>query len=158
MSKGMVEGCIEWVKTDVYNFIPFPSLLAKASALAYAYINFHPFTDGNKRTALMTTAFFFFINGYTLKITDDAPEFTKEVAKRTADTAEHSVATEINRISDWLRSKVSATRYQRLIYFLVKSVWPNDAPEELIFANPVWQSYFKLWQADTTKRLLHLRT
>ncbi len=49
MSKGMVDGCIEWVKTDVFNFVPFPGLLTKAGALMYAYINFHPFTDGNKR-------------------------------------------------------------------------------------------------------------
>jgi death-on-curing family protein len=129
MSKGMVEGCIEWVKTDVYNFIPFPSLLAKAGALAYAYINFHPFTDGNKRTALMTTAFFFFINGYTLTITDDAPEVTKEIAKRTADTPNHSAAKEIIRISDWLRSKVNATRYQRLTYFIIKSTLPKMLPK-----------------------------
>jgi len=60
MSPGMVEGCIEWARTDVYNFVPFPTLLKRAAATMYAYITFHPFADGNKRTSLMTTSFFSF--------------------------------------------------------------------------------------------------
>ena len=30
MSQGMVEGCLEWAQTDVFNFIPFPSVLKRA--------------------------------------------------------------------------------------------------------------------------------
>ncbi len=61
VSTGMVEGCLEWAKTEVFNFTPFPGLLKRAAAIMYAYITFHPFADGNKRTGLMTTSFFFFI-------------------------------------------------------------------------------------------------
>ena len=50
--------------------------------MMYAYISFHPFADGNKRTGLMTTSFFFLINGYTFTITSDAPEFAVETARR----------------------------------------------------------------------------
>src|SRR5579859_6314736 len=66
MSKGMVKGCLEWASTYVFNMKPFPTLLLQASALMYGFISFHPFADGNKRTALMTTAFFLFLNGHSL--------------------------------------------------------------------------------------------
>ena len=32
--------------------------------MMYAYVAFHQFSDGNKRTALMVTSFFFFLNGF----------------------------------------------------------------------------------------------
>ena len=32
-SRGLVTGTIEWARTHVYNFEPFPSLLTKAAAL-----------------------------------------------------------------------------------------------------------------------------
>ncbi len=82
VSQGMVTGCLEWARTEVFNFVPFPSLLKRAAATMYAYISFHPFADGNKRTSLMTTSFFFFINGYTFEITDDAPDFAVENRSR----------------------------------------------------------------------------
>ena len=85
MSQGMVDGCLEWAQTDVFNFVPFPSLLRRAAAMMYAYISFHPFADGNKRTGLMTNSFFFVINGYTFTITSDAPEFAVETARRCED-------------------------------------------------------------------------
>jgi len=158
MSKGMVEGSIEWVKTDVYHFIPFPSLLSKISALMYAYINFHPFTDGNKRTALMTTAFFCFINGYDMTITDDAPEFTKDVARRTADNSDHDTATEIQNISSWLGSRIKSNLGLRLTYRLMYSSLPKDASEEVIFASRSWQIYYKTWYNQTKSRLeRHIR-
>jgi death-on-curing protein len=86
MSKGMVKGCLEWASTYVFNTMPFPTFLLQGSALMYGFITFHPFTDGNKRTALMTTAFFFFLNGHTLLIGSDAPEFTKSIAERCLDS------------------------------------------------------------------------
>lgn len=153
MSKGMVEGCIEWVKTDVYRFVPFPGPLSKISALMYAYINFHPFTDGNKRTALMTTAFFCFINGYEMTITDDAPEFTKEVAKRTADSENHDTATEIQNISDWLRPRVKSNLGLRFTFYLMYANLPSDVSEEVIFESRPWQTYYKTWYNLAKQRL-----
>jgi len=106
VSEGLVQGALDWAMTDVYQFIPFPSLLLKAAALMYAYTCFHPFADGNKRTALMTTSFFLEINSYFFDIPDDAPEFAKELALRTLDTREHEPSFEIRRVAEWLRNYV----------------------------------------------------
>ena len=154
----MVEGSIEWVKTDVYQYIPFPSLLSKISALMYAYINFHPFTDGNKRTALMTTAFFCFINGYEMNITDDAPEFTKNVAMRTADNPDHNTALEIHNISDWLRPRITSNLGLRLTFRVMYFGLPKDASEDVIFESGAWQTYYKTWYGQAKSRLeRHIR-
>ena len=150
----MVEGSIEWAKTDVYHFIPFPSLLSKISALMYAYINFHPFADGNKRTALMTTAFFCFINGYEMTISDDAPEFTRDVAKRTADTPNHDTATEILHISNWLRPKITSNLGLRVTFRLMYSTLPKGATEKEMFESRAWQIYYRTWYSQTQKRLV----
>jgi len=102
--------------TDVYKFIPFPSLLLKAAALMYAYTCFHPYSDGNKRTALMTTSFFLELNSYSLHIPDDAPEFARGLALRTLDTAGHDPSFEIKRVADWLREYVSQPFQKRFSY------------------------------------------
>ena len=115
----------------------------------YAYINFHPFADGNKRTALMTTAFFCFLNGYELRITDDAPLFTKDVASRTADTEGHDTATEIRNIENWLKPRIISNYSLRLTFRLMYLGIPKNATEDQIFASRSWRTYYDLWYGKT---------
>jgi len=103
MSRGMVKGSIEWAATAVYQTEPFPTLILKASALMYGFINFHPFADGNKRTALITTSYFLYLNGYRMFIPDDAPEFTRDIAVRCQSNENHSIDDEINTIGKWIQ-------------------------------------------------------
>ena len=46
----------------------YPTIFEKAAALIQSLILNHPFDDGNKRTAVTSTARFFYINGYQLKL------------------------------------------------------------------------------------------
>jgi death-on-curing protein len=116
VSKGLVKGALEWAMTNVYNFIPFPSLLLKAAALMYAYTCFHPFADGNKRTALMATSFFLDLNACSFNIPDNAPEFARELAMRTIDTMNHEPTVEISRVSHWLKENTRRTLMDRFSY------------------------------------------
>lgn len=92
-SEGMVQVCVERPLMDIYNFIPFPHILHKATVLMDTIINFHPFVDGNKRVALLATYFFLYWNGYNLIIPEDAADFTIEIAK-----GKHN----LNNILSWL--------------------------------------------------------
>lgn len=47
----------------------YPTIIDKAAALFHSLIFNHPFVDGNKRTAIGTTARFLHINGYELVAT-----------------------------------------------------------------------------------------
>ena len=116
VSKGLVKGALEWAMTDIYDFIPFPSLLLKAAAMMYAYTCFHPFADGNKRTALMATSFFLSLNACSFNIPDKAPDFARELAIRTIDTMGHDPTVEISRVSYWLKKNTRRTFMNRFGY------------------------------------------
>lgn len=80
----MIQGSLQWAETSVFDYDPYPGIFQRAAAILYAYSIDHAFLDGNKRTALMTSSFFFFLNGYTLNIPDDSPEFTVKIVERSA--------------------------------------------------------------------------
>jgi len=81
MNKGMVKGSIDYAMTYVYGFEPFSEIIAKAAAMMWAIIVFHPFVDGNKRTALLGTYHFLWFNGYKFNIPNNSVEFTTEIAE-----------------------------------------------------------------------------
>jgi len=80
MSESMIKGCMDYAMTFVFGYEPYPDVIAKASALLHSIITFHPFMDGNKRTALLATFFFLYFNGYSFTITEEAVQFTREIA------------------------------------------------------------------------------
>jgi len=60
----------------------YPTLAAKAGALLYSLCMNHPFTDGNKRAALMTARVFLRLNGFDLAVeTFEAVGFMTSVAR-----------------------------------------------------------------------------
>jgi len=108
MCEGMVEGCLERAMTYVYDFKPFPKLFMKAAAILYAFITFHPFVDGNKRTAFETTKLFLRLNGYELIAPKAGVDFTRAIASRKVNDVEE--------IAKWLR-----TYSQRKISYIIAS-------------------------------------
>ena len=72
----------------------FPTIIEKAAALMHSLAYHHLFADGNKRTAILATAYFLELNGYETTWTDiEAKQFVLEVAQH-----QH----EITDIADWL--------------------------------------------------------
>lgn len=58
----------------------YDSIFEKAAALIQSLILNHPFDDGNKRTAITSTARFLWINGYNLKLPiDESIQFTLDI-------------------------------------------------------------------------------
>lgn len=157
ISKGMVTACLEWARTEVYNFAPFPTLLLRGAAILYSIIVFHPFVDGNKRTALMTTSFYFFVNGYSFRITDDAPEFTRDLAIRCSDP-KHSTIDEVQRIAKWLKERVFRNRstFLRFLHYLILRGVSNGNNPQIRFDSVEWRAYFLAWIDETTKRFREL--
>lgn len=49
----------------------YPDVFSKAAALMHSLVLNHPFVDGNKRTAIASTARFVFINGFILKMSKE---------------------------------------------------------------------------------------
>lgn len=95
MCEGMVEGCLERAMTYIYKYQPFPKLFIKASAILHSIITFHPFVDGNKRTAFETTKIFLRLNGYELIAPKDGVDFAKAIAD--------GKITKVEEIAGWLK-------------------------------------------------------
>jgi death-on-curing protein len=53
----------------------FPDLTAKVAAQIHAISSYHPFVDGNKRTALVAADVCWRLNGYRLADSDDVEPF-----------------------------------------------------------------------------------
>jgi death-on-curing protein len=49
----------------------FPAIIEQSASLLEAMIKYHPFVDGNKRTATITTLFYLEDNGYSLIYSDE---------------------------------------------------------------------------------------
>ena len=72
----------------------FPDLTAKVAAQIHAISSYHPFVDGNKRTALVAADVCLRLNGYRLTNSDDVEPFFWSIAR-----GERSVAD----IETWLK-------------------------------------------------------
>lgn len=73
----------------------YPSVFVKAAALFESIGRNHAFIDGNKRTAVLATARFLFLNGYTLYVTNrDLEQFVlSAIARKFA----------VKKIASWLK-------------------------------------------------------
>ena len=72
----------------------FPNLISKIAALIHSLVVFHPFADGNKRTALVAADVCLRLNGYRLVPSPDVEPFFWSVARGEK---------EIEEITVWLR-------------------------------------------------------
>jgi len=76
----------------------YPTLIEKASALAYSLCMNHPFVDGNKRVAHATMEIFLVLNGFEINATvDEQEKLFLELAGSKMKRDE---------LADWLRSTV----------------------------------------------------
>ncbi|GJL94748.1 MAG: death-on-curing protein [Hyphococcus sp.] len=67
------EGLLESALARPENLVAYgePEVFELAAAYAFGLVRNHPFVDGNKRTAFLTTALFLEINGYTLGASEE---------------------------------------------------------------------------------------
>lgn len=75
----------------------FPDLVSKVAALIHSLIAFHPFADGNKRTALVAADVCLRLNGYRLVPSSEVEPFFWAVARGEKETDE---------ITAWLKAHI----------------------------------------------------
>jgi death on curing protein len=99
-SPSMLNACVNRPRTKIFGQTIYPHVLQRAAISMHSIINFHPFVDGNKRMALISTYYYLLWNGYTLNIPYNADEFFIKAAK------EHLAS---NAILEWLKKNTSRT-------------------------------------------------
>lgn len=65
-----IESAIESIYQTFFGVELYPDITDKASFLACALVNGHPFIDGNKRMGMAVMLTFLNLNGYELELTD----------------------------------------------------------------------------------------
>jgi death-on-curing protein len=78
---GLLQSAVSRPKATFEGKDLYPDVFRKAAALMESLTGNHPFIDGNKRTAISSTAIFLGMNGYRLETTQKELErFTLAVA------------------------------------------------------------------------------
>lgn len=102
------------------------------------------------------------MNGYSLNITSDAPEFARQVAAHTIDDPNHKPSVEVDKIAKWLKGNVTSTLFTRIRYGLAakKALKQGYSGDIYIDSNIVSDDglSYAIWLAVTTstfQRLLH---
>jgi death on curing protein len=101
----MLNVCINRPHTKIFGKVIYPHVLQRAAVNIHSIINFHPFVDGNKRMALLSTYYYLGWNGYTFIIPKDADVFTIRIAKEQL---------ELNEILSWLIKNTKRTVFNVL--------------------------------------------
>ena len=87
---GLLESALDRPRNRLA-YEPKSTLFQLAATLCVGLANNHPFIDGNKRTALLATRAFLFLNGFALEPTEEDEVLTM-VAVAEGSLSEHQLA------------------------------------------------------------------
>ncbi|EJD3101603.1 TPA: type II toxin-antitoxin system death-on-curing family toxin [Campylobacter jejuni subsp. jejuni] len=79
---GLLKSALEHMQNDDY----YPSFYEKLTHLIFACVKFHPFLDGNKRTAIYSAVYFIRLNKQ-----DEVKEFIVKMEQVVVDLAENKI-------------------------------------------------------------------
>lgn len=103
--KGLLDSIAERPKQQYYNKIFYRDVYHQCASIMEGVIRWHPFIDGNKRTALIAAYTYMALNGYFMVVPFSAVRFSVLIAKD--DTIN------LDDIARWLKK---LTARNRLIY------------------------------------------
>jgi len=117
---GLLKSIVERPDTIFSNYSPYSEIFSKAASIMEAIIRWHPFVDGNKRTALLATAYYLHKNDYSLIIPFSMVRFTVLIAKN-QDNDQESTMKLIGEISQYLQ-KLSVKKGKSILPKVLKYV------------------------------------
>jgi death-on-curing family protein len=113
MYLGTISGSLDRIFHGFGNGTTYHKTLDKAGAILYAIVNGHSFSDGNKRTGLLTTYLFLSFNGYSLVV----PKNTAQFLERMADAADPNAPTEEDAI-EWVKCYAKGGSFLAVVTYL----------------------------------------
>ncbi len=106
IDEGKIEAITSKPQMILYGQTKYDTIYKKAACYLESIIRMHPFPDGNKRTAILTTFSFLHLNGFYLVLPLDTIKFLVGVACEDGRT-ENEIDTVINRIAVWLEQRTA---------------------------------------------------
>lgn len=116
LSEGLIQGSMDNAIGDYYGEKQYEGIFKKTAVLIHSIVTFHPFVDGNKRTALLSSFFFLLFHGYVFNIVKE------EVIQILIDIANGELD-DIEKISDWLREHSKEFDFsERILMFFIRMI------------------------------------
>ncbi|MGI0087984.1 MAG: type II toxin-antitoxin system death-on-curing family toxin [Nitrosotalea sp.] len=104
INKSILDAIVERpeLQLEDHNYV-YDSVFSKAAAILEGIIRWHPFADGNKRTALATSVYYLKLEGYAIALPLSAVRFTVNIANN---DKTDSISTQklIEEITTWFRA------------------------------------------------------
>jgi len=102
INQGNLEAAAKRPELKIDDKYIYKDSFSKAASLLEAIIRWHPFADGNKRTALLATIYYLKLEGYGVAVPLSAVRYTVTIAKNDK-IDDKSTQQLIKEISNWLR-------------------------------------------------------
>jgi death-on-curing protein len=102
---GLLESALAALRHTMFGEELYPDLAAKCAILLYLLTENHPFVDGNKRTAFLSTLRLAELNGHTFEATED------ELCDLTLDIASGNL--DKNAVTTWMREHLHPLKGNR---------------------------------------------
>lgn len=99
----LVDSIVNRPSQGYHGMAPFPNIWLKAASIMESIIRWHPFTDGNKRTALAAISVYLEVNGYYLMLPYSAVRFSVEIARIRATDSDTNRKL-LYRIAKWIQT------------------------------------------------------
>lgn len=114
---------VERPSTYTYGYTPFKGVVSKAAALGYAIITWHPFVDGNKRTAVYVIEDMLGVNGYYIAIPPYMVKYTVQAALDSESPGFVSEAEFTAKVAKLCSSNKSVAFFKRVRYEIIPDLW-----------------------------------
>jgi death-on-curing protein len=82
VNPGSLQYILEAIRGSFFGYDPYPTLIEKASALAWRIITAHVFHDGNKRTGMEACRLMLDLNGYTMRIDREVVDTAIQICEK----------------------------------------------------------------------------
>jgi death-on-curing protein len=102
INQGSLESIVKRPELQINGKYVYNDVFSKAASILEGIIRWHPFADGNKRTALLATIYYLKLEGYGVAVPLSAVRYTVTIAKNDK-SDEESTKKLIKQISNWLR-------------------------------------------------------
>lgn len=109
LNRGIIDSISKRPDIEIGNHHPYDDVFKKAACLMEGTIRLHPFADGNKRTALLTTVYYLKLNGYAIALPLSSVRYSVQIAKNT-DISQQATEKLIKDIASWLKNHSGKTK------------------------------------------------
>lgn len=113
INQGNLEAVAKRPETKINNEYVYKGTFLQAASILEGMIRWHPFADGNKRTALLATLYYLKLDGYAVAVPLSAVRYTVKIAKN-ENTDDKETQKLITEIAQWLNNHSGRTPQELL--------------------------------------------